>query len=596
MKTTRILLISLFLLFPWCAAQLFSQSEGAKKITITKHTVDADGSESTETIVKKGAAAENFDVEKYIRDNRGENTQVEVKVTEGDDERSIVVKGPKSVRTSEADDEEEDDEEGNGYGGYGGYSGYEGYSGYNICKDNGAFLGVNEDSDEDSNQPGLVVNVIRGSAADKAGLRDNDKITKVNEAPTNKWSDLTKIVNALKPGDKVRIAYERNGKGANTEATLSTQNAINSNVKCEEKGFLGVSDMENRRDTDNPGVAVSIIEGSSAKKAGLKNGDVIFQLGDTPIADFEDISDFMAYTKPGDKVNLVYERNGQRKTVEVTLAKQENSWSINSVDWDLSNLDQEEILEKAGLNKGNCTVNVRAKDACLGVFSDAYAEGNAVGARINDFTEASAALEANMAKGDIITAINGQQIEGHDDLWNEIAKYTIGEAVKIQFLREGQSKTVEVMLKACQDASSRVQIMDGDGEQVRDFTSWNWTNDDQRRLRERNVITIRRGEGDAPIVNALPNNQAQDRSLKLIGFRAYPNPTQGQMTVEFSSDPVATTVTFFDLAGRQLFREELNVFDGRYNQQFDLSEYSKGAIVVHVQQGEKVFTEQIMVN
>jgi len=443
-----------------------------------------------------------------------------------------------------------------------------------------------------------VINVVRGSAADKAGLHDNDKLIKINEKPTNQWSDLTKIVNSAKVGDKVLIAYERYGKTATTEAILTRRNDVKCDTKCEPKGFLGISDDEENDEKSEPGVAVRITKESGAAKAGLQSGDVIFQLGEASISDFEDISDYMAYTKPGQKVNITYERNGKRNTTEATLTEEKNSWNINTGDWDLSNFDPEALWNKAGWNNGNCTVNVNAKDACLGVFSDAFADGKAEGSRINDFTEESAAREVNMATGDVITALEGQSVKSHDDLWNEIAKHKVGDKVKVDFVREGKKMTVEATLKACRDNSSRVQILDGDGEQVRNFTSWNWTDDDQRNLRERRVITIRKGEGDAPKVNAVPNGQpiTPDRSLKLTAFRAYPNPTQGQVTVEFTSEPVATTVSFFDLSGRQLFREELNAFDGRYSQQFDLSDYAKGTILVHVQQGEKVFTEQVIVN
>ncbi len=605
MKTTRILLLSAtFLLFPWCATQLFSQQEGAKKIVITKRVIDANGDESTETIVKKGTAAENFDVEKYIRENRADNAQVEVKVTGDEEERTIVIKGSKTIRTNEDDEEEEVNEDGidrgNGYAGYPGYEGYSGYqeSGYKTCTDNNAFLGVDEDSDERANEPGLIVNVVRGSAADRAGLRDNDKIIKLNDTPTNKWSDLSKFVNTSKVGDKVRVAYERYGKAGSTEATLTHQNDVKYDTKYVPKGFLGVDDDERNNEKEAPGVAVKITKESGAAKVGLQNGDVIFQLGEAQISDFEDISDFMAYTKPGDKVNITYERKGKRNTVEATLTEQKNSWNINAGNWDLSNFDPEQLWDKAGWNNGNCTVNVNAKDACLGVYSDAFAEGNAEGSRINDFTDESAAREVNMAIGDVITAVAGQRVKSHDDLWNEIAKHKVGDKVKVDYFREGKALITEATLKACRDNSSRVQILDGDGEQVRNFTSWNWNDDDQRRLRDRSVITIRRGEGDAPKVNAVPNGQpeSQNRSLKLTEFRAYPNPTQGQVTVEFTCEPVATTVSFFDLSGRQLFREELNAFNGRYSQQFDLSDYAKGTIVVHVQQADKIFTEQVIVN
>ena len=99
------LLLSTFLLFPWCGSLLFAQQEAVKKIVITKRTVDADGSESSETIVKKGAAAQNFDVEKYLRENRADNTRLEVKVTGGDDERTVVIKGANMVAIN--GDEEE---------------------------------------------------------------------------------------------------------------------------------------------------------------------------------------------------------------------------------------------------------------------------------------------------------------------------------------------------------------------------------------------------------------------------------------------------------------------------------------------------------
>ncbi|HAD12436.1 MAG TPA: hypothetical protein DCF33_08350, partial [Saprospirales bacterium] len=116
MKTTRnLLLVTTLLLFPWCLASLFAQQESNKKIVITKRTVDADGTESTETIIKKGPAAENFDVDKFIRENRGDNTSVQVEVTGGDEERSIVVNGAKSTKKGKKKDDQ-------------GYSGYEGYS------------------------------------------------------------------------------------------------------------------------------------------------------------------------------------------------------------------------------------------------------------------------------------------------------------------------------------------------------------------------------------------------------------------------------------------------------------------------------------
>ena len=208
-----------------------------------------------------------------------------------------------------------------------------------------------------------------------------------------------------------------------------------------------------------------------------------------------------------------------------------------------------------------------------------------------------------MAEADLILSVNGQRVQRHEDLWAQIAKYNPNDKGKVEYLREGKTLQVEAALKACQDNSSRVEIRetDEDGDKKsREFLTWNWGNDEQKRMQERHVITIHRGEGDAPeITNQAPPGEsttAADRKLKLESFRVFPNPTGAQVTIAFKGEPVATTVALFDASGRQLFREEMNAFSGDYFQQFDLTEYAKGTIVVRVQQGDKVYSEQIIVN
>jgi S1-C subfamily serine protease len=585
MKTNYILvLLTVALLSPQLAAALIAQQESTKKVVINKRSIDADGSESSETIVKKGAAAENFDVEQYLEANRAENTQVEVKVTDGEEERTVVFKGSKSKRNPNKAK----------ISGYEGYEGYSGIGGTQSMPEKSAFLGVEPDSDERADEPGLVVQIIRGAAADLAGLRHNDKIMRLNDTPVNQWSDLSKFMRTAKVGDPVRIDYERNGKPNTVQLKLTTKSDRINNTSCEPKGFLGVTDNENSREKNKPGVAVNVSKGSAAEMAGLRNGDVIFQLEDTQMADYEDISDFMAYTKPGDKIKVTYERNGKQNAVEALLTEPLNTWRTNVNNWDMSAWDPEQMWKDALASAATGTVTVQEKDACLGVFSDAFAEGSVVGSRINGFTDASAAREVNMEKGDIITAVDGNSVKGHDDLWNEIARHRVGDQITVEYLREGKPRTASITLKPCSTNSSRVEVLDSEGEQVRNFTSWNWNESDQERLRERSLITIRKGEGDSPKADAPPSTQ--ERSLKLAEFRIFPNPTQGQVTVAFKGDPVATTVSFFDRSGRQLFREELNAFNGRYGQQFDLSDYANDTIIILIQQGDKSYSDQMMVN
>ncbi|MBL7826137.1 MAG: PDZ domain-containing protein [Saprospiraceae bacterium] len=566
MKAPSLLLAATFLLLPWCMVSLFAQQQSGteKKITITKRSVDSDGSEVTETIVKKGKAAENFDVDQYIRENRSDKTQVEVTVSEGND----------NVTNRNFNFN---------------FDGQWNNITTTICDDKSAFLGVEEDSDENEQEPGLVVQIVKGSAAETAGLRHNDKILKLNDSKINEWNDLTKFIQAAKPGDAIKVTYSRNGKESVADVKLTTRKEIKCEVKSEPKAFMGVSDED--ENGDEPGVAVSITNNSGAEKAGLQDGDVIFKLNDTPIADFEDISDFMAYAKPGEKVLVTYERDGKRKTVETVLGEQK-AYNFN---FDNGNLDIPGVNLK-GLGS-NLACTIKEKEACLGVYSNT---GEQDGATVQNFTDESAAREAGMQEGDRILSINGNKVNGHSELWDEIAKYKKGDQVEVAYDRDGKSIQVKATLKACKDNLNQVQIWDEDNDENRKFYLWNWgDSDDRRRFRESRVIIIRRaGDSDAPKLNVTPSAQpAQNRSsLNLTNFKAYPNPSQGQITVEFKGEPVSTVVSLFDMSGRQLFREELNAFNGEYNQQFDLTAYAKGTIVIQVQQGDKVFSDQILLN
>ncbi|PRI10891.1 S1C family serine protease [Leucobacter massiliensis] len=88
----------------------------------------------------------------------------------------------------------------------------------------GASVGdSSQDTDADANVAGgLLVDVTRGGAADKAGLRAGDVITAVDGVPAVDGTSVSALIR-LHPGDsKVTIDYSRDGRAGQTEATLGT--------------------------------------------------------------------------------------------------------------------------------------------------------------------------------------------------------------------------------------------------------------------------------------------------------------------------------------------------------------------------------------
>ncbi|MDE6964921.1 MAG: PDZ domain-containing protein, partial [Lachnospiraceae bacterium] len=76
--------------------------------------------------------------------------------------------------------------------------------------------------------------------------------------------------------------------------------------------------------------------------------------------------------------------------------------------------------------------------------------GVPLGAFVSNVTEGSAAAQAGLVRGDIITAVNGEEVSSMAELKEEISYYAAGETVELTVMQGSpggyQTKTVEVTL------------------------------------------------------------------------------------------------------------------------------------------------------
>ena len=87
----------------------------------------------------------------------------------------------------------------------------------------------------------------------------------------------------------------------------------------------------------------------------------------------------------------------------------------------------------------------------------------------------------------------------------------------------------------------------------------------------------------------------EETSLQPKIFKVFPNPTSGLFTLEFSAKPGPLSVRLFKLNGALLYTEQLDDFQGDYRHQFDFSGEALGPVVVHIEQGGKVFSKVVLV-
>jgi len=216
------------------------------------------------------------------------------------------------------------------------------------------------------NQRGaLVIDVTKGSPADKAGLRGSsrqvviegqnvrvggDVIIAIDDQPVRRFEDLTTyLARYAQVGQKVTLKVLRDGQETTVSLTLAarpTTQAPGPSTTVTGGAWLGIAgvtltpELAEAMDlpADQKGVLIERVTSESpADQAGLRGsykaviiggqrvmvgGDVIVAVDDTPVETVEALAKTIRAMKPGDRVNLKILRDGEELTVTVTLAAQ----------------------------------------------------------------------------------------------------------------------------------------------------------------------------------------------------------------------------------------------------------------------------------
>jgi hypothetical protein len=83
-----------------------------------------------------------------------------------------------------------------------------------------AYLGIVPDEAAEADKGLPVMSVLPGSPADEAGIRPGDVLVRLNDKPINTFKDLLDALGAGKPGDKVKVVFQRDGKSIEAETKL----------------------------------------------------------------------------------------------------------------------------------------------------------------------------------------------------------------------------------------------------------------------------------------------------------------------------------------------------------------------------------------
>ena len=86
-----------------------------------------------------------------------------------------------------------------------------------------AFLGVSTTETEDGSAGALVVSLVPGGPAERAGINVGDLVVTFDGKPVSGADTLSGLVQGRQPGDTVQVVVERNGSSRTVSVTLGTK-------------------------------------------------------------------------------------------------------------------------------------------------------------------------------------------------------------------------------------------------------------------------------------------------------------------------------------------------------------------------------------
>lgn len=220
---------------------------------------------------------------------------------------------------------------------------------------NRAMLGV---TTEKAEKGVLIQDVTKESAAEKMGLKKEDVILKIDDTKIESPDDLSKAIQAKKPGDKVKVTYLRDKKESTGTAELTSWKGMgafsvtpglesfkmdlgdlnfdqylapraNMQAVPRLRGFnynissgapklgLSVQDTE-----DGKGVKVlEVEEDGNGAKAGIKEDDIITEVDGKAVNSADEIARIMRESREKISVKMKLTRKGKTETVDVKIPR-----------------------------------------------------------------------------------------------------------------------------------------------------------------------------------------------------------------------------------------------------------------------------------
>ena len=192
-----------------------------------------------------------------------------------------------------------------------------------------SFAGVNSFDDAEG---GVTFDTIEapGSPADKAGLVGGDIITMFDGQRVETEDEIMDLLARTEVGKTVDVVFLRDGEEKTTKLTTISKADLDRlgrefRNRPEGRGRFGNDDSER---VQIPGTKIfgvrldDVTPSLPADMAGIKNGDIVIQFGDTPIRTPEEFTSRVRRALPYSTVKVTVMRGNEKLEIPVKMGRQ----------------------------------------------------------------------------------------------------------------------------------------------------------------------------------------------------------------------------------------------------------------------------------
>ena len=198
-------------------------------------------------------------------------------------------------------------------------------------------------------------------------------------------------------------------------------------------------------------------EGSPASRAGLMNGDIVVDFDGERVRGVDHFTRLVRETPPGRAVKSTIMRGGSRREIEITPQAGESQLSralpdVQQLERRLRALP--ELRNRQNLPDDldptpDLQVTPRGQiGIALAPLTEQLAGyfGVKEGVLVQTVTNGSAAAQAGMKAGDVITAVNGRAVQTVGDVMRAVRSAQPGSALDMRVMRDKKEVTVKVIV------------------------------------------------------------------------------------------------------------------------------------------------------